>query len=123
MKVSEAIERVKERKPNAYSDSMLLDWLNEIEARVQSDLMDTTPEGVISYDIERDMERELLLPRPHDSLYLTFVIMMIEFNQQEYTAYNNSAELFNTQFADAQKYYNEKYKKVKPLKITNWGAL
>lgn len=123
MIVSEAIEKVKERKPNAYSDQMLLDWLNEIEAQVQKELLDTAPEGIVSYKLDRDMEQELMLPRPYDVLYTTYIIMMIEFNQQEYNAYNNTAELFNTQFAEAQKYYNEKYQKTHTLKITNWGKL
>lgn len=120
MKVCEAIEKVKERKPNAYDDNMLLDWLNEIEARVQRELMDTPPEGIFSYDITRHMENELLLPKPYDVLYLNYIIAMIEFNQQEYEAYNNTSDLFNSQFADAQNYYNSKYGKRGGLKLKNW---
>lgn len=120
MIVSEAIEKVKERKPNAYEDHTLLEWLNEIEARVQRDLLDTAPEGIFSYSIERDMERELLLPKPYDVLYLHYIIAMIEFNQQEYEAYNNTSELANSTFAEAQKYYNDTYGTRKRLKLKNW---
>lgn len=120
MFVSEAIEKVKERKPNAYEDHMLLEWLNEIEARVQRELLDTTPEGIFTYDIERDMERELLLPKPYDVLYLHYVIAMIEFNQQEYEAYNNTTELVNSTFSAAQKYYHQIYGPRKQLKVKNW---
>lgn len=122
MIVSEAIEKVKERKPNAYEDHMLLDWLNEIEARVQRELFCTTPEGVFTYSIEEDMEKELLLPKPYDVLYLHYIIAMIEFNQQEYEAYNNTVELVNSTFLDAQKYYNQIYGSKKQLKIKNWMA-
>ena len=120
MTVSEVIEKVKDRKPNAYADHTLLDWLNELEAMVQKNLMDTAPEGIIAYDITRDMEKELLLPRPYNAMYATYIIMMIEFNQQEFTAYNNTSELFNTQYEEAQKYYNEKYKRTSSLKIKNY---
>ncbi len=122
MLVSEAIEKVKERKPNAYEDHTLLDWLNEIEARVQRELLDTAPEGVYTYSIEEDMERELLLPKPYDVLYLHYVIAMIEFNQQEYEAYNNTVELANSMFLEAQKYYNQVYGTRKKLKVKNWLA-
>lgn len=122
MKVSEALEKVKERKPNAYDDHMLLEWLNEIEARVQRELMDTPPEGIFSYTITDHMEHELLLPKPYDVLYLNYIIAMIEFNQQEYEAYNNTVDLVNTQFADAQNYYNTKYGRDSGLRIKNWFA-
>lgn len=122
MIVSEAIEKVKERKPNAYEDHTLLEWLNEIEARVQRELLDTAPEGIFTYEIERDMERELLLPKPYDVVYLHYIIAMIEFNQQEYDAYNNTIELANATFSDAQKYYNDTYGYRKQLKIKNWLA-
>jgi hypothetical protein len=45
---------------------------------------------------------------------------MIEFNQQEFDAYNNTAELFNIQYEEAQKYYNEKYPKTTRLKVKNY---
>lgn len=122
MYVSEAIEKVKDRKPNAYEDHTLLDWLNEIEARVQRELINTAPEGVFEYSIETDMERELLLPKPYDVIYIHYIIAMIEFNQQEYEAYNNTVELVNSTFLDAQKYYNQIYGPKKQYKIKNWLA-
>ena len=122
MIVSEAIERVKERKPNAYDDHTLLEWLNEIEARVQRELLDTAPEGIFTYAIERDMERELLLPKPYDVIYIHYIIAMIEFNQQEYEAYNNTVELVNSTFLDAQKYYNQIYDTRKKYFVKNWLA-
>ena len=120
MTVSEVIEKVKDLKPNAYKDHTLLDWLNEVEAMVQKELMDTMPEGIREYRIEKDMEEELLLPRPYNALYETYNIMRIEFNQLEFTAYNNTAELFNKQYEEAQKYYNEKYPKTSKLKVKNY---
>ena len=120
MIVSEAIEKVKERKPNAYSDQIMLDWLNECEAQVQRDLMDTMPEGIFSYSIDDDMERELLLPRPYDSAYLFYIQAMIEFSQQEYSAYNNTIALYNNLISEAAKYYNRKYQKTERVKIHNY---
>lgn len=122
MIVSEALEKVKERKPNPYDDEMLLEWLNEIEARVQHELMDTPPEGIFTYSIEKHMERELLLPKPYDVIYIHYIIAMIEWNQQEYDAYNNTTDMLNSIFSDAQKYYNEKYNGGKRIKLKNWLA-
>lgn len=122
MIVSEALEKVKERKPNPYDDHMLLEWLNEIEAKVQHELLDTPPEGIFTYTIEEHMEHELLLPKPFDVVYLHYIIAMIEWNQQEYDAYNNTVDLVNLLFEDAKKYYNEKHKGGKVLKVKNWLA-
>lgn len=120
MTVSEAIEKVKERKPNAYSDKLLVEWLNDCEAQVQRELMGVPAEGIKQYDEVEDLEQDLLLPRPYDAAYVTYIIAMIEFNQQEYNAYNNSIVMFNTQYDAAQKYYNSTFKHTMGLKIRNW---
>ena len=46
MTVYEAIAKVKDRKPNAYSDESLNDFLNDCEAMVQRELMLTVPDEI-----------------------------------------------------------------------------
>lgn len=120
MLVKEAIQKVKERKPNAYNDEALLDYINEIEAMIQRELYLETPEQIVQYEYPDGLEEELILPTPYNMIYVTYVIMMIQYNQEEYTAYNNSNALFQTEYQEAQKYFNRQNPNPPSLKVTNW---
>lgn len=120
MTVNEAIAKVKDRKPNAYSDESLNDWLNECEAMVQRELLLTVPDAIVQYKFPEDRDKELILPRPYDAMYVTYIIMMIQYTQEEYTAYNNTNALFTAQYQSAQGYFNRLDPNPPSLKIKNW---
>jgi len=120
MTVNDAIAKVKDRKPNAYSEESLTDWLNECEAMVQREMFLTVPEEIVQYKWPEDMDTELILPRPYDALYVTYMIMMIQYTQEEYIAYNNTNAMYQTQYEAAQGYFNRQNPNPPSLKITNW---
>ena len=120
MTVNEVLAKVKDRKPNAYSDESLVDRLNDCEAMVQRELLLTVPDEIIQYNFPDDRDKELILPRPYDELYVTYIIMKIQFDQEEYTAYNNSQLMFTAQYQDAQGYYNRLNPNPPSLVIHNW---
>lgn len=120
MTVNECLAKVKDRKPNAYKDESLTDLLNECEAMVQRELLLTVPDEIVQYDFATDMDKELILPRPYDALYVTYIIMMIQYNQEEYMAYNNTNSMFQTQYANAQSYYNKQNPNPPSVKVRNW---
>ncbi len=122
MLVKEAIAKVKERKPNAYSDEALLDYINECEAMIQRELYLETPEEIIQYEYPDGLEEELILPSPYSMVYVTYAIMMIQYNQEEIAAYNNSNEMFAAQLEEAQKYYNRQNENRRTVYVTNWFA-
>lgn len=120
MTVNECLARVKDRKPNAYNDESLNDWLNEIEAIVQREIMLEEPEDIIQYAWPDDRDHELILPRPYDALYISYIKMMIEYVQEEFTAYNNTNNMYMAQYQAAQSYFNRLDPNPPALKITNW---
>lgn len=120
MTVNDAISKVKDRKPNAYSDESLVDWLNECEAMVQREIMLTVPDEIIQYDYPNDLDKELILPRPYDALYVSYIKMMIEYTQEEYNAYNNTNVMYQTQYQAAQGYFNRLDPNPPSIKISNW---
>lgn len=120
MTVNECLAKVKDRKPNAYSDESLTDRLNEIEARVQREILLKDPDDIIQYSFPDDRDEELILPKPYDSAYVYYIKMMVEFDQEEYSAYNNSMAMFTAQFQDAEKYYNKLNPNPPAIKIKNW---
>ena len=120
MTVNECLAKVKDRKPNAYSDESLTDRLNEIEARVQREILLKEPDDIIQYAFPDDRDTELILPKPYDSAYVYYIKMMIEFDQEEYSAYNNTMAMFVSQFQDAEKYYNRLNPNHPSIRIRNW---
>lgn len=120
MTVNEALQKVKDRKPNAYSDESLNDWLNECEAMVQRELLLTVPKEIVQYKFPEDRDKELILPKPYDALYVTYIIMMIQYTQEEYIAYNNTNNMFEEQYKSAQSYYNRLNPNPPSLIIKNW---
>lgn len=120
MTVNDAIAKVKDRKPNAYNDESLVDWLNECEAMVQREIMLTVPDEIIQYDYPDDLDKELILPRPYDALYVSYIKMMIEYTQEEYNAYNNTNVMYQTQYQAAQGYFNRLDPNPPSIKISNW---
>lgn len=120
MTVNEVLAKVKDGKPNAYSDESLNDMINDCEAMMQRELMLTAPDEIIQYAWPDDRDNELILPRPYDMVYVYYVTMMIEFRQEEYEAYNNTKLMFEAQYQDAKGYYNRLNPNPPALKITNW---
>lgn len=105
MKISEVLARVKEVKPNPFSDDTLLNWLNDIEAKVQTEALGRKPEGADHYDLPGDLDTELMLPKPYDECYVLYVQAQIDFALQEFDTYNNTMQMFNTAFREVKNYY------------------
>lgn len=120
MTVNEVIAKVKDRKPNAYSEESLNDWLNECEAMVQRELLLTVPEEIVQYEWPEDRDKDVILPKPYDALYVTYIIMMVQYVQEESVAYNNSLAMFNAQYQAAQSYFNKLDPNPPSLKVKNW---
>ena len=99
-KVIEMVDRV---KPNTYTEEDKLRWINELDGMVQRLVHQS--DTVISYSYPEDMDRELLIPFPFDDVYNLFVEAKIDFYNREYANYNNSAMMFEAQYAEFKKAY------------------
>lgn len=114
MKIAEVLARVKEVKPNPFTDDTLLNWLNDIEAKVQTEALQRKPEGVDIYTLPEDLNRELTLPKPYDECYMLYVQAQIDFALQEFDTYNNTMTMFNAAFREAKGYYVRTFEKLNP---------
>lgn len=99
MKISELIAYVRgtnKTSPNsAFPDELFCVWINEIEGMVQSEILLTSPADIITYPLPDNDDPELLVPAPHSKIYRAYVTAMMQFENGEYSSYNNSMELFN----------------------------
>ena len=63
MTVREAIETLDLLKPNQYDDNIKVKWLNELDRKIKTEIIDTHENSVefTGYDEETDIETELLI--------------------------------------------------------------
>ena len=110
MKLGKLIEQVRDIKPCAFSDETLTEWVNEVEGYVQTRVMLLDPVTcLIRYDWEENQDTELLVLPPHDKLYRSYLMAMIDFANGEYDRYENSMTLYNAQLTEYVKWFVERY--------------
>ena len=110
MRIIDAIERVDALKHNAYSESDKVEWLSRVDWMIKRHIIDTHEGGedveFSGYNYKTDIETELLVPEPHDDLYLKWIEAQIDYANGEYDKYNNSIESFRAVYDSYAKYYN-----------------
>ena len=94
MKVKELLEYNSSTKPHVYPESVLLLWLNEVEGRVQLDILKKEKSALRIYGPE-DMDEQLLVPAPHTGVYRYHMAAMVDLENGEDGKYRNDMALFN----------------------------
>lgn len=91
---------------NVMDPELAIFLLSELDGMIQSDMMNYAPEEIVRYT---DQGQELILRRPHDGIYLTFLTAMIRQVQGEYEGYNNAMESFNEKLETFREWYVAHY--------------
>lgn len=87
MTIKGLIDKVKEEKPNTFTDEKLLSFINEIETETSIQLA----EEFTPYESVDDTV--LMVPAPYDRLYVSYVKAMVDYANEEYESYaNNQAQ-------------------------------
>ena len=110
MTIIEVIGIVDTLKPNNYTELDKIGWLSELEGRIKTEIIDTHEgsENTVfnGYDQNTNTETKLLISEPHDDIYIKWLEAKIDYNNAEYTKYNNSATAFNNAYSAFERYYN-----------------
>ena len=110
MTIIEAINKIDSLKPNNYSQNDKLAWLSKIDGIIKAEIIDTHEGGediVFSgYDSNTDISTELLVPAPHDDLYVRWLEAQIDYANAEYGKYNNSMLMYNADYSAYERHYN-----------------
>ena len=108
MTIIEAINKIDSLKHNTYNQNDKVEWLSRADWMIKRHIIDTHEGGVefSGYDGSTDLQKELLAPAPYDELYLRWMEAQIDYNNGEYSKYNNSIDMFNTAYEAFQNYYN-----------------
>lgn len=110
MTIAEVIAKVDALKPNTYAQEDKVDWLNNLDARVMSQIILTHERKdpcccFYGYDSTTDQETELLVPAPYDEMYLRWLEAMIDYHNSEDDRYNNAIILFNNAYEGFKTHY------------------
>lgn len=123
MTIQEAINQCDTMKPNQYSHNDKIRWLSIIDGKIKNEIIDEhigfeliTFEG---YDDVTETDTVLLVPEPYSDLYVLYLFAQIDFNNAEFTRYNNSVMMFNSSYVAYQNYYNRKNM---PLSLNSFKA-
>lgn len=92
-------------KPNAFDEGVKVQWLNEVEGYIQTEVMMLALADVVQYDPEKDMYTELLVKPPHDKLYSLYLCALVDFANGEYDKYNNTMQMYNKFLGEYIKWY------------------
>lgn len=110
MTILDAISRTDSFTPNLIDLSEKLRWLSTLDGLIRTEIIDTHEGGdqkpFTGYDRNTDMQTELIVCAPYDSLYLYWLESQIHYANTEHEKYNNSIAMFNTAYSAYERYYN-----------------
>lgn len=113
MTIIEAIQAVDSLKPNTYSQPEKIQWLSELDGTIKAEIIDTHEGGedivFNGYDVNTPLETELIVTAPYDRIYKSWLESRIDYANGEFTRYNNSVTVFNTDYLSFQRAYNRKH--------------
>ena len=89
MTVSEVMAAADELRPNAIDEKTKARWVFELEGHVAERMQRPVP----AFDFPTP--HPLLLPSPHDGVYVKYLAAMVDWYQGETALYENDRALFN----------------------------
>lgn len=100
---NKVIEYVDKVKPNAYGEEEKFQWLCDLDGQVKRLVMQEE-EGV-HYSFPEDMDTQLLIPHPFESIYAMYLEAQIDLCNNDYEDYNNSTLAYTAKLAEFKKAY------------------
>lgn len=102
MTVNELINAVRALRATAQTDGALVQYLNEIEGRVQTEGLGVMPEDIVEYTAGKDAA--LIVEPPYDKLYIYYVAAMVDFGDGEFRRYENTSQMADAAYCEWAKW-------------------
>ena len=101
-------------KPNTRTPEEKKQWLNDIDAMIMEDIIDTHEDSESvefnGYNEETSDSQTLIVPAHYGrDLYSFYLMMKIDFVNAEYTKYNTNAALFQSAYDGFATYYHNQH--------------
>lgn len=110
MKVKELLSFVDKIVPHSFPEEVQIRWINEVEGRVQTEILLLSDEDLTSYSWPEHQETELFAKFPYDDIYWTYLAAMVAHANGEFGEYNNHITLFNERFLRFSAWYAGRYR-------------
>ena len=98
MTIRKLLNKVNEEKPNSFGTERLISFINEVEVEVAEQL--AYDENETPVYTEANMDSMLIAPAPYDRLYVSYVKSQIDYANEEYASYQNTAAQHVQDFRD-----------------------
>lgn len=115
MKVTEAIAKADALRPNTLGDEQKARWLYELDCDI-ADMMETDYPAFVWPEIDA----ELLMPEPHDNIYVLYLCAQIDYYNQESALYTNDMTVFNGAYDDTCAWWRRTHR---PKDHGNWQVM
>lgn len=109
MKISEAIERVRQMKDADYPKELLTMWLSTLDGKIQLETFLEAQADVVSYAWPGDGDTELLVEKPYDVIYPLYLAAQVDYMNAEYDRYENSMAMFNAYYDQFLCWFTTRY--------------
>ncbi len=114
MKLSIAMARADALRPNTISEEQKAAWVQALDAQL-AEMMDVqAPEDGWPVD------RELLMPAPHEEIYPLYLVSRIDYHNEEMDLYANDMLIYNAALAEAQAWWRRNHR---PPYRGNWKVM
>lgn len=109
MTLKQVIDLADSLRPNDFSAEVKTQWINDLESMIQAEVFLFAPDDTICYDYTTDSNCELLVDKPHDKIYYSYLQAMIAMGNGEYDRYENEMKLFNSFYTSFRKWFTDHY--------------
>lgn len=115
MTLQEVIAMADELKPNAFSPSVKVAWINALEGRIALSVfvMSEADAAQLHYTTE-DLNETLLVKPPYDDIYELWLEAKIDYANGEYDKYQNTMAEYNAHYGEFVRWFAEKYRPAQP---------
>lgn len=114
MTIRECIDRVDSEKPNQYGTEEKVAWLSFLDGIIINDVLkthegyDNQYEEFVGYSADKTNVK-LIAGFPYDVMYVEYLKMKIDEENEETARYNNTATMFNSYMAAFRRDYHSKH--------------
>lgn len=115
MKISEVLVAVGDVKPSQYEPATMIRWISDLDGKVYEDIMagfEGCPEKPELPYSPTNQLASLLIPFPHEDVYVKWLMAQIDFHNADFDRYNNSMLMFDEAYQSFADAYARNHKRI-----------
>ena len=120
MTIQMAIDMVDQLKPNMFSPTQKVAWLNDLDGLVWREVITThedAPDGPFEgYDQDTNTSTELLVPEPYTDIYRHYLAGQMDIANRDNGEYAKDMVLFNNAWQTLCDYWNRTHTPIARVK-------